>query len=389
MKNFSIVWLLIACLSCKNSTSEKAGSTSVELERLQTSIDLLFNSKIAENEPGAAVAVSYQDELIFGKGYGVRDLESQEPITLNTAFRMASVSKQFTALCILSLVDSGSLSLEDPISNYWDFPVFKNITVTHLLNHTSGLADYEEPYFLENWDRSIIVENQDILEWLTTNPEPLFEPGAGWEYSNTAYLVLALLVEKVSGQEFSSYAKEHVFQKAGMDHSVFYNLANPVEIQERAFCHEKDSLGNWEKVDGYFMNGIMGDGAVYTSIHDYLEYDQALRNQTILSEKSHELIFKPSSQIEGEWPNTGHDMIDLYPFFENKEVGYAMGWVVTEDLAMHRGSWNGTRTIVLRKLDEPLTILLFLNSNSDLREPLFIETYELVEKYLTALAEKG
>lgn len=389
MKNLLMICLLIACFSCKNSTTEKVDSNSFQLERLQTSIDSLFSSYITENEPGAAVAVAYQEELIFGKGYGVRDLESQEPITLNTAFRMASVSKQFTALCILSLVDSGSLSLEDPISNYWDYPVFKNITVTHLLNHTSGLADYEEPYFLENWDRSKIVENKDILEWLATNPMTLFEPGAGWEYSNTAYLVLALLVEKVSGQEFSSFAKEHVFQKAGMDQTVFYNLANPVEIQERAFCHEKDSLGNWGKVDGYFMNGIMGDGAVYTSIQDYLEYDQALRNQSILSEKSHELIFKPSSQIQGIWPNTGHNMIDLYPFFENKTIGYAMGWIVTEDLAFHRGSWNGTRTIVLRKLDEPLTILLFLNSNSDLREPLFIETYQLVEQYLTALADNG
>lgn len=386
MKKNLIVFLIIACFSCKNSIDKKTEPTSIELERLQTSIDSLFNSKISENDPGAAIAVSYNEELIIGKGYGLRDLETKEPITLNTNMRMASVSKQFTALCILSLVDKGSLSLNDSMSTFWDYPVFKNMTVEHLLNHTSGLADYEEPYFLEKWNRSKIVQNKDILEWLVTNPKALFKPGGDWEYSNTAYLVLALLVEKVSGQDFASYAKENIFNKSGMKKTNFYNLAKPIEIKERAYCYEKDSLGNWMKVDGYFMNGILGDGAVYTSINDYLEYDKTLRNNALLSKNLHEVIFKLSSHIKGEWPNTGHEMIDLYPFFQNKEIGYAMGWIVTDNLSMHRGSWNGTRTIVFRKMDEPLTILLFMNSNSEMRELLMIETYKLVNQYLNTTA---
>jgi len=386
MKNLLILFLITACISCKNSTDKKAETSPVGLEKLQAKIDSLFNSKIGENEPGAAIAISYGQELIFGKGYGLRDLETKEPITLNTNMRMASVSKQFTALCILSLIDKDLLSLNDTISKFWNFPVFKDITVEHLLNHTSGLADYEEPYFLERWDKSKIVENKDILKWLETNPKPLFEPGNGWEYSNTAYLVLALLVEKVSGQEFSSFAKENIFNKAGMENTNFYNLAKPIEIKERAYCYEKDSLGNWEKVDGFFMNGILGDGAVYTSVNDYLEYDKTLRNEELLSKKAHELIFKPSSNIDGEWPNTGHEMIDLYPFFKNKEIGYGMAWIVTDDMATHRGSWYGTRTMVVRRLDEPLTILLFMNSNSDKRELLMIETFELVNQYLKTTA---
>ncbi|WP_228851801.1 serine hydrolase domain-containing protein [Aegicerativicinus sediminis] len=389
MKNLLILLLISACISCKNSNDIKTEPKPTELKELQSSIDSLFNANIAESEPGAVVAISYVQEMIFGKGYGLRDLETREPITLTTNMRMASVSKQFTALCILSLVDYGLLSLNDTITKFWDFPVFKNITVEHLLNHTSGLADYEEPYFLERWDKSKIVENKDILKWLETNPTPLFEPGDGWEYSNTAYLVLALLVEKVSGQEFSDYAKENIFNKAGMEHTNFYNLAKPIDIKERAYCYERDSLGNWVKVDGYYMNGILGDGAVYTSINDYLAYDKVLRNNILLSEESHKLIFKPSSTIEGEWPNTGHDMIDLYPFNKGKKFGYGMGWIVTDDLAMHRGSWNGTRTMVVRKLDEPLTILLFMNNNSKLRELLLIETYDLVNNYLKTTASKS
>ena len=141
MKNLLILFLITACISCKNSTDKKAETSPIGLEKFQAKIDSLFNSKIGENEPGAAIAISYGQELIFGKGYGLRDLETKEPITLNTNMRMASVSKQFTALCILSLIDKDLLSLNDTISKFWNFPVFKDITVEHLLNHTSGLAD--------------------------------------------------------------------------------------------------------------------------------------------------------------------------------------------------------------------------------------------------------
>jgi CubicO group peptidase (beta-lactamase class C family) len=389
MKNLLILFLIAVCISCKTPKDKTPEPEAIGLEKLQARVDSLFNSKIGAYEPGAAIGIAYGQEMIFGKGYGLRDLESKEPITITTNMRMASVSKQFTALCILSLIDKGLLSLNDTISTFWSLPVFRDITVEQLLNHTSGLADYEEPYFLERWDKSRIVENKDILKWLETNPEPSFKPGEGWEYSNTSYLVLALLVEKVSGQEFSAYAKENIFNKAGMQRTHFYNLAHPIEIPERAYCYEKDSLGTWEKVDGFFMNGILGDGAVYTSVHDYLEYDKALRNKALLSKKAHELIFKPSSSIEGVWPNTGHEMIDRYPFFENKEIGYGMAWIVTDDLSMHRGSWYGTRTMVVRRMDEPLTIVLFMNSNSDKREALMIETYELVNNYLKTAAKSG
>lgn len=388
MKNLLIIIFIVVFVSCKGPHDQKIQSKSIGLKDLQSRIDSLFHSEIGENEPGAAIAISYEQEMIFGKGYGLRDLETKAPITLHTNMRMASVSKQFTALCILSLVDKHLLSLNDTISKFWNYPVFKNITVEQLLNHTSGLADYEEPYFLDRWDKSKIVQNKDILEWLKTNPKPLFEPGDGWAYSNTAYLVLALLVEKVSGQDFPSYAKENIFHKAGMENTNFYNLAKPVEIKDRAYCYEKDSLGNWVKVDGFFMNGILGDGAVYTSIEDYLEYDKTLRNQDLLSKRSHELIFKRSSTIEGEWPNTGHEMIDLYPFLKNKKFGYGMGWVVTDDLSMHRGSWHGTRTMVVRKMDVPLTIVLFMNSNTDKRELLMIETFSIVNNYLKTIANK-
>ncbi len=369
--------LTLAIASACSSPKEKIDQTdSTALSVLRSSIDSLISTQIPDNAPGAAVLVAHDGEMLIGKGYGLRDLKSQAPVTASTNFRMASVSKQFTALCVLDLVDQGLLSLNDSITKFWPYPVFNNITLKQLLNHTSGLADYElTPYFSEEWDKSIVVENKHILQWLATNPEPIFEPGINWEYSNTAYLVLALLVEKVSGQEFASYAKEHIFEKAGMTNTTFYNLAHPVKISERSFCHDKDSLGNWEKIDGFYMNGILGDGAVYTSINDYFTYDNALRKQTILPKEMHELVFKPSASI----PEAFYD----FNFLNGAQEKYGMAWFLTEKFALHTGSWNGTRTIVVREFERPLTIAIFLNSNSsEARVALIEATYSLVDEYL-------
>jgi len=364
MKILYIV-LTIIFISCKSASNKEIETKSFELEKLQASIDSLFNSEVGQNEPGAAILVSYDGEMIIGKGYGLRDVENNEPITASTNMRMASLSKQFTALCILSLIDKGMLSLNDEAYSYLPYPIFKKRTIEHLLNHTSGLPDYYE-YFERNWDKSKIVENKNVLNWLSTNPDPVFEPGKKWEYSNTAYLMLALIVEESSGTEFSKYAKENVFMKAGMLRTNYFNLAQPIEVPERAYCYEKDSLGHFSMVDGFYMNGIMGDGAVYTSVNDYFKYDLALRNETIVSSKTHELIFKPSSthQVDG---------VDRH---------YAMGWGVTDSTAVHSGGWFGTNTYVKRYLNRPLTFAIFMNRNTLWENDLIGKADSLIVEYL-------
>lgn len=376
MKKRYIILFCALFVSCKAKNDTKEVTHQQDLEHLKAQIDSLFNEKIDSNAPGAALLVSYDGKMLIGKGYGLRDLETKERITKSTNMRMASVSKQFTDLSLLTLVDKGLLSLNDTVFKFWPYPVFKNITVTQLINHTSGIADYEEA-FIKDWDRSKIVENKDVLTWLATNPAPQFEPGEKWEYSNTAYLVLALLAEKLSGEAFATFAKKAVFEKAGMNSTNFYSLAQPIDIQERAFCYEKDSLGQWEKVDGYFMNGVLGDGAVYTSVRDYFAYDQALRNKSIVSDTLHQLLFEPSSMALPEKAK--------YPFgfLRSKEEHYAIGWFVTDDIALHTGSWNGTRTIVVRDQERPLTIAIFMNSGeAETRSALIESTYILLDSYL-------
>lgn len=377
MKIRYIILLSLLYFSCKGINETKEVIQKPDLEHLEIRTDSLFKAYINTDAPGAALLVSYDGEMLIGKGYGLRNLITKEPITNNTNMRMASVSKQFTDLSLLTLVDKGFLSLNDTVYKFWPYEVFKNITVTQLINHTSGIADYEVAFMNNDWDRTKVVQNSDILNWLTTNPTPHFKPGEKWEYSNTAYLVLALLTEKLSNEKFAPYAKKAVFEKAGMINTNFYSLADPIAIKERAFCYEKDSLGSWEQVDGYFMNGVLGDGAVYTSVTDYFAYDQALRNNSIISDTLHQLLFEPSSMALPEKAK--------YPFgfLQSKEEHYAIGWFVTEDIALHTGSWKGTRTIVVRDKERPLTIAIFMNSGeAETRSVLIEATYSLVNSYL-------
>ena len=153
---------LIIIFSCKTSSEKKEEPQSTSLHVLEAQLDSLFNSYIRPIDPGAALLVAYNGEMLVGKGYGIRDLQSKAPITKSTNMRMASVSKQFTNLSLLTLIDQGLLSLNDTIYKFWPIEVFKKITVMQLINHTSGLADYEAA-FMKDWDRTKIVENKDIL----------------------------------------------------------------------------------------------------------------------------------------------------------------------------------------------------------------------------------
>lgn len=359
----SLLLLIIVC--CKNE--KKDVPQAITPIRLETRLDSLFNTHIAPDEPGAALLVAYNGKLLIGKGYGLRNLETKEPITPSTNMRMGSVSKQFTALTVLSLVDKGQLSLSDSVFSIYPYETFKNVTIEQLINHTSGVADAEEAFFVE-WDTTKIATNEDVLEWYAQKNRSMTKPGDKYQYNNGIYEFIPSIVEKLSGQEFSEFADENIFEKAGMKRTHFFNLAKPKNIDERAYCYKKDSSSNWKKVDGHFLNGLLGAGGVYTSINDYFSYDQALRNESILSKEAHNLIFKPSSTYE----------------VEGEKKHYAMGWGVTDSTAEHSGRWFGTNTIVRRNLNKPVTIAIFMNRNTLFEKDLIKTTYRLVDDYIKA-----
>lgn len=366
MKSLILV-VLVFIVSCKSSSDQKAEKKNVDYEKLQSSIDALFNSHIGKNEPGAAILVSFDGQMIIGKGFGLRNLEEQKPITKSTNLRMGSVSKQFTALTILKLVDEGKLALSDSVYSLFPIETFKDgTTIEQLINHTSGEADAEEAFFTE-WDSTKIAVNNDVLNWYSIKNRTINPPGEKYQYNNGIYEFIPNIVEKISEKDFAEFAKENVFLKAGMEKTNYFNLAKPIEIEERAFCYQKDSLNNWSKVDGHFLNGLLGAGGVYTSINDYFQYDLALRSSSIFSKGTHEIIFKPSSKMNSA---------------SSDGKSYAMGWIVTESYAFHTGGWFGTNTWTKRYLDKPLTIAIFMNRNTLFDSGLIKKTDSLVVAYI-------
>jgi len=320
MKSIFLIVCLTIC-SCNSISNKTANAIKKDNFQLIEKIDSIFNNHIAENEPGAAILVSYQGEMLVGKGYGMRDIEGKHPITKSTNMRIASLTKQFTALTILKLIDDGKLSLKDSVHKFF-------------------------PY--ESFETTQVAENKDILQWYSKENRKVTEPGEKYEYNNGVYELIPCLVEIVSGEDFSQFAKEEIFNNARMKNTNFFNLAHPININERAFCYEKNDSEKWQKIDGFYLNGLLGAGGIYTSIEDFFQYDKSLSNRDLFSDATHDLIFQPSSTYE----------------VDGVARDYGMGWVLKDNTAYHSGSWLGTNTYTKRYFNIPVTLAIFMNRNT-------------------------
>ena len=367
--------ILILIFSCK--TEEKKLDS---LSGFQMQVDSLFNSTINDNGPGAAVLISLNDSILLSRGYGLRDLASKVPITTSTNIRIGSVSKQFTALGILSLVEKGKLNLNDSIYKFYPYKSLEGVTINQMLTHTSGIVDADTEYW-KKWTLDRPATNNDIIDWYKKHNRKEFNPGEKFEYNNAAYQLLASLIEKISGKEFPEYIKENVLDKADMETSMFYNLSKPTNIPERAYCYEKDSMKTWKKVDGHYLNGIIGAGCLYTNLNDFAKYSKALRQRTILNTKIDSLLFQPMVAVK--------DLADR-DFYIIKESGsfYGLGWELNNTMAVHGGETFGAHSFVVFEFNRPLTIAIFMNSNSLFEtEPNLIDvTYKLTDNYLKTTA---
>lgn len=342
-------------------------------ELLESGIDSLFNSHYRENSPGAALLISYKGEKVINKGYGLSNLSTKQPITSTTNLRSASLAKQFTALGVLSLIEHGKLNLQDTVFKYLPFPVFKDVTIEHLISHTSGLEDAEN-VLEDEWDSTRFVTNEDIVEWYSKNDISRFTPASNFEYNNGAYNILAKIIEMKTGVPFRTYIQEVIFDKVGMDATSFIDMSNPETIREKALCYEKDSLGAWQPMEGKNMDYVIGAGGIYTNLNFYFKYVEALRNKQILKSETHNLIFKPiSMNIELH----SEDMSVL----KGKESSYAMGWEVTDSLAVSAGLYYGVNNWVIFEFNRPLTIVIFTNNNLLFKEKIVDKIYEIVGEY--------
>lgn len=236
------------------------------------SIDALFRQWDGTHVPGGAVAVVKDEQVVFARGYGMADLEQGVPITVDTAFSLASVSKQFTAAAVLLLVDAGRLRLEDRVRAYIpELPEYASqVTVAHLLHHTSGLRDFFQLRMLAGRSDADTLSMDEVLRLLARQHGLIFAPGERYAYSNTGYELLGLLVERVSGQSLQAFCEQNIFRPLGMTHTQFYDDRSKI-IPRRAVGH----LFRPDGTLGIFRSSfaLVGSGGLMSTVLDLARWD--------------------------------------------------------------------------------------------------------------------
>lgn len=312
-------------------------------------VDALFADYARPDVPGASVTVIRNGEVVYAQAYGAADLAEGTAATTATNYRLASLTKQFTAMAILQLAAAGKLSLDDSLTTLFpDFPEYgSRITVSHLLHHTGGLRDYED---LIPSSQTEQVSDRDVLALLMRQKSGMFAPGSQYHYSNGGYVLLGLIVEAASGETFPDYLKRHVFEPIGMTHSVMH-VEGVTTVENRAFGYTR-SGGEWKKTDQSVTSATLGDGGVYTSVDELFLWDQALYGETLLPAAWRDLLFTP-----GELNGGG-------------KTKYGMGWMLDTYRGLrrvhHTGSTIGFRTAIARFPEKGFSVAVLVNrANSE------------------------
>ncbi len=274
-------------------------------------LERIFAPLAGEGTPGLAVLVRQDGRTVFEQGYGVRDLKSHSKIDGATGFRLASFTKQFTAMAVMLLAHDGKLRYEQTLTEIFpDFPAYgKAITVRHLLTHTGGLPDYEDLMDeLERgkppiWTAARQIQDQEVLELLKHQTHAKFTAGGSWDYSNSGYVVLGLIVAKVSGQPFADFLRARIFQPLRMESTLAF-IAGKNTVPNRAFGHSRKD-GSLVETDQSATSATLGDGGVYSNLDDLAKWDAALAAHTLLDVREMEPAMTPVRLAGGRatfWP---------------------------------------------------------------------------------------
>jgi CubicO group peptidase (beta-lactamase class C family) len=351
-------------------------------------VDALFTGLVSDQEPGAAVLVLKNGRVVFERGYGVTDLRTVRRIDSQTNFRLASVTKQFTATAVMLLVGDGKLRYENRLTDIFpEFPEYgRAITVRHFLNHTSGLLDYEDlmpPVDPTLPMEQVQIKDAGVLELLKKQNSGKFAPGSKWAYSNSGYVVLGLIVEKVSGRPFPDFLRDRIFAPLKMTTTVAYQRGRN-DVPNRAFGHTREG-NRWRETDQSPTSATLGDGGVYSSLSDLLKWDEALYRHSLLREPEMQLALTPV-RVSDEPPKEPDGSPAEYGFgwFLNPWKGRARMW--------HYGESTGFRTAIQRFTDDGLTVILLCN-RTDFDAPalslkvagLFLEDSQLPGKRVPAV----
>lgn len=307
---------------------------------LESRVDRVVNALMERQKiPGVSIAVVKDGKPAVVKGYGFANVEHKVRVKPETVFQSGSIGKQFTAFAVMLLVEEGKIKLDEKISAYvGEVPEsWSSITVRHLLTHTSGMADYD-------WDFRKDYTEDEMLE-MAKKLRTEFKPGERWRYSNLGYLVLGVMVGKVSGQFYGDLLQERVFRPLGMKTAHVISESDIVANRAAGYRYVDGVLKNQAWVSP--TANSTGDGALYLTPDDLIKWDAALRDRKLLSSKSFDEMWTPVKLNNGR---TYH---------------YGFGWVLKKvngrRLIEHGGSWQGFQSFISRYPDNGLTVIAFGN----------------------------
>lgn len=330
-------------------------------------MDSFMNALYATGDFNGNVLVAEKGEILYSQSFGLANETTKQKLKLNSIFETGSVSKQFTAMAIMILVEDRKLNLDDEMKQYIpELANYSGITIRNLLNHTGGLPDYMG--LMDSlFDKSKIATNKDLVAIFSTHkPAVLFEPNSQFEYSNTGYALLATIIENVSGLPYSEYLHKHIFKPLKMKNTFVYNRRlNPKKVKNYALGYfSPDSLTGYILPDDFadtkfviWLDGIVGDGTVNSTVTDLLKWDRALYTTKLLSEDGMKAIFEVAT------------------LNDKTQTSYAMGWEIQKfdvysKMTRHGGSWPGYVAYIERHIENDRTIIILQNHEDDISIPL-------------------
>jgi CubicO group peptidase (beta-lactamase class C family) len=336
----------------------RKGKTEIKDKRI-TQLDSFFTKAYDDGKFNGNVLIAEKGEVLYQKSFGKADRKQNKDLDAGSVFELASVSKQFTAMGVMLLVQQGKLKYDDSLRKFFPELPYYNITIKHLLQHTSGLPDYMGE-FLRGWDETKIANNNDMIALLAKNkPAIVFTPGSKWEYSNTGYALLGSIIEKASGKSFRDYLQENIFTPLGMKHTqVFCRRYEKRSLDNYAYGYVmKPGTNDFYLPDSiketasmvYCLDGIQGDGTVNSTTGDLLKWDRALYTEKLLPKAVLDEAFKPGILNNGDSTTYGYG----WSVSKNKQFG---------NIVNHSGGWPGYTTFIERHTSNDKTIIILQNN---------------------------
>jgi CubicO group peptidase (beta-lactamase class C family) len=329
-----------------------ASFTAASAQELGSQIDSIFTYLHKKKGFNGTVLYTKYDQVIHKGAYGYADFKRKDTLSTQTAFQLASVSKQFTAMAIMVLKEQGKLGYDDSVQQYIAGFPYKGITIRQLLTHRSGLSNYT--YFSDKlWhDRKIPITNDDVLNLMEVHkPEPYHLPNTHFDYSNTGYFLLASVVEKASGMPFATFMQKYIFEPLHMTNTFTYDPELVAQADKVATGH----TGGRRKRTPDYLDTVLGDKGVYSTVEDLYKWDQALYTQKLVKRETLEEAFTGSRRKK------------------KLKEDYGFGWRIKtvesgDTVVYHAGLWHGYTTYLLRNPKDHSALIVLSNfPNGSLR----------------------